>query len=163
MTDFAPFMIKLQKNFPLDSDDYSVICKALHEKDYDIVQLAGLLVLISEKSLYPDSLAAFIQNILKYSKTYKDPTPMFDIVGTGGDHLKTINISTTVAFIVAALGVKVAKHGNKAITSLAGSSDTLGAIGVPLISDLDEIRKIFHKKGLAFFSRGAFSFYYKRS
>lgn len=76
MTDFAPFMIKLQKNFPLDSDDYSIICKALHEKDYDIVQLAGLLVLISEKSLYPDSLAAFIQNILKYSKTYKDPTPI---------------------------------------------------------------------------------------
>ncbi len=156
MTDFAPFMIKLQENFPLDSDDYSVICKALHEKDYDIVQLAGLLVLISEKSLYPDSLAAFIQNILKYSKTYKDPTPMFDIVGTGGDHLKTINISTTVAFIVAALGVKVAKHGNKAITSLAGSSDTLGAIGVPLISDLDEIRKIFHKKGLAFFHAAHF-------
>ncbi|QKF85963.1 anthranilate phosphoribosyltransferase / anthranilate synthase component II, TrpD subunit [Campylobacter blaseri] len=151
MTNFAPFMIKLQKNFPLDGNDYEIICKALNDKDYDIVQLAGLLVLISEKSLYPDSLAALVKNILKYSTTYNDPTPMFDIVGTGGDRLKTINISTTTAFIIASLGVKVAKHGNKAITSKSGSSDTLSALGVEFKSDLAGITKLVHKKGLAFF------------
>lgn len=156
MTNFAPFMVKLQKNFPLEGSDYEVICKALHDQDYDIVQLAGLLVLISEKSLYPDSLAAFARNILKYSNTYSDPSPMFDIVGTGGDHLKTINISTTTAFIIASLGVKVAKHGNKAISSKAGSSDTLSTIGVPLISDLEKIRKILDEKHLAFFHAAHF-------
>lgn len=150
MTNFAPYMIKLQKGFPLESQDYEVICKALNDKDYDMVQLAGLLVLISEKSLYPDSLAAFVKNILKYSTTYNDPSVMFDIVGTGGDRLKTINISTTVAFILASLGVKIAKHGNKAITSKSGSSDALSALGVPLKNDLKEIRDLFEKTGLVF-------------
>lgn len=148
---FSPFMDKLQKNFPLESVDYEVICKALNEKNYDIVQLAGLLVLISEKSLYPDSLTSLVKNILKYSKTYINSEPMFDIVGTGGDKLKTINISTTVAFILASLGVKVAKHGNKAITSKSGSSDILHAIGVPLHDNLNKLRELTDKKGLGFF------------
>lgn len=151
VSNFAPFMIKLQNNFPLDGSDYEIICKALNDKEYDIVQLAGLLVLISEKSLYPDSLAAFVRNILHYSTTYNDPTPMFDIVGTGGDRLKTINISTTTSFILASLGVKVAKHGNRAITSKSGSSDALAALGIPLKSNLIDIRELLDKKGLAFF------------
>lgn len=147
----APFMIKLQKNFPLDANDYEIICKALFEKKYDIVQLSGLLVLISEKSLYPESLAALVKNILKYSTTYNDTSEMFDIVGTGGDRLKTINVSTTVAFILAALDVKVAKHGNKAITSKSGSSDTLVALDVPLSSSVEENLSSLKNKGLAFF------------
>ncbi|WP_177388570.1 anthranilate phosphoribosyltransferase [uncultured Campylobacter sp.] len=151
VVNFAPFMLKLQKGFPLDSDDYAVICKALYEQDYDIVQLAGLLVLISEKSLYPSSLTALVRSILKYSITYDDPSPMFDIVGTGGDRLKTINISTTVAFIAASFGVRVAKHGNRAITSRSGSSDALDALGVPLLSDLAQIRALLDRTGLAFF------------
>lgn len=148
---FAPFMTKLQKNFPLESKDYETICKALYDKNYDIVQLAGLLVLISEKSLYPDSLAALVKNILKYSITYSDSAPMFDIVGTGGDKLKTINISTTVAFILASMGVKVAKHGNRAITSKSGSSDVLSTLGVPLESDIAVLRNLTQNQGLAFF------------
>lgn len=151
VVNFAPYMAKLQKGYPLDSSDYEAICKALNDKEYDIVQLAGLLVLISEKSLYADSVAAFVKSILKYSVTYNDPKPMFDIVGTGGDRLKTINISTTVAFIVASFGVRVAKHGNKAISSKAGSSDTLTYIGVPMKGDLSYMRDLLEKKGLAFF------------
>lgn len=151
VTDLSPFMIKLQKNFPLDGNDYEIICKALYEKKYDIVQLGGLLVLISEKSLYPDSLAALVKNILKYSTTYNDTSEMFDIVGTGGDRLKTINISTTTAFILAALGVQVAKHGNKAVTSKSGSSDALAALKVPLSSSIEENLSSLKSKGLAFF------------
>jgi len=150
MTDFAPFMTKLQKDYPLDSSDYEVICQAINAKDYDIVQLAGLLVLISEKSLYPDSLAALVRNILKYSQTYSDSGDYFDIVGTGGDKLKTINVSTTAAFILASLGVKVSKHGNRAITSKSGSSDVLGALGIKLKSTIAENRELLENSGLAF-------------
>ncbi len=147
----SPFMTKLQKGFPLESSDYEVICRAINDKECDIVQLAGLLVLISEKSLYADSLAAFVQNILKYSTTYVDRGDIFDIVGTGGDKLKTINISTTVAFIAAALGVKVAKHGNKAITSQSGSSDVLKILNVPITGSIEENRARLREKGLTFF------------
>lgn len=151
MTSFAPYMTKLQKGYPLDSSDYEVICKALNDKDYDIVQLAGLLVLISEKSLYADSLAALVKNILKYSLTYNDDGEFFDIVGTGGDRLKTINISTTTAFILAALGIKVSKHGNRAVTSKSGSSDALSALNIPMSGSIEENRKLLEQKGLAFF------------
>lgn len=147
----APFMTKLQKGFALDSQDYEQIFSTVMTKEYDIVQLAGLLVLISEKSLYADSLCALVQNILRYSNTYSDASPMFDIVGTGADALKTINISTTASFILASLGVKVAKHGNGAISSQSGSSNTLEAIGVKLDSDINALRALLDAKGLAFF------------
>lgn len=148
---FAPFLLKLQKGFPLDGSDYEIICRAINAKNYDIVQLAALLVLISEKSLYPASVAALVQNILRYSHTYADASDMFDVVGTGGDRLKTINVSTTTAFILASLGIKVAKHGNKAITSKSGSSDVLSAIGVKLAPTIEQNRELLDKKGLAFF------------
>ncbi|NLK66872.1 MAG: anthranilate phosphoribosyltransferase [Campylobacteraceae bacterium] len=151
MENLAPFMKKLQVGFPLDSADYEIICKAINDKNYDIVQLAGLLVLISEKSLYPDSLAAFVKNILKYSLTYTDKGEYFDIVGTGGDGLKTINVSTTTAFIMAALGVKVAKHGNRAVTSKSGSSDALSALGVKFSSSIEENKTRLNDDGLVFF------------
>lgn len=151
VVNLSPYMVKLQKGFPLDSADYEVICAAINDKDYDIVQLAGLLVLISEKSLYADSLAALVKNILKYSTTYNDPSDIFDIVGTGGDRLKTINISTTTAFILASLGVKVAKHGNKAITSKSGSSDAITALGIPFSASIEENKNLLETKGLAFF------------
>lgn len=151
IANFAPFLTKLQKGFPLDSSDYEIICKEIYNKNYDSVQLGALLVLISEKSLYPDSLAALVKNILKYSTTYSDSSTMIDIVGTGGDGLKTINISTSVSFILAALGVKVAKHGNKAITSKSGSSDILSQININLSSDIELLKTILNEKNLAFF------------
>jgi len=125
-----PYLIKLQENIPLDDSDFEQICEIIASKEYEIVQLSALLVLISEKSLYPKSLAALAKNILKYSQTYRDDTPMIDLCGTGGDGFKTINISTTVAFILASLGIKVAKHGNKAVSSKSGSSDVLEILGV---------------------------------
>ncbi|ARR00230.1 anthranilate phosphoribosyltransferase [Campylobacter porcelli] len=148
---FAPFLTKLQKGFALDNSDYEIICKEIYNKNYDEIQLGALLVLISEKSLYPDSLAALVKNILKYSTTYNDNSPMMDIVGTGGDALKTINISTTSAFILASLGIKVAKHGNKAITSKSGSSDVLSQIGIDLDSDIKRLKSRLNSQNLAFF------------
>ena len=146
-----PFLIKLQENERLDDRDFEQICEIIASKEYEITQLAALLVLISEKSLYPQSLASLAKNILKYSQTYRDPSPMIDLCGTGGDGFKTINISTTVAFILASLGVKVAKHGNKAVSSKSGSSDVLEILGVQSSNSLLRQRELLNDKNLAFF------------
>ena len=149
--DMNKYLKKLQENIALTDTDFREICKIIDSKNYDIVQLGALLVLISEKSLYPESLTAFVKNILEYSTTFEDETPMIDVCGTGGDGFKTINISTAVAFILGAMGVNVAKHGNRAISSQSGSSDVLDKLGVPLEKSLaNQIEKL-HVKNLAFF------------
>ena len=149
--DMNKYLKKLQENIALTDTDFREICKIIDSKNYDIVQLGALLVLISEKSLYPESLTAFVKNILEYSTTFEDETPMIDVCGTGGDGFKTINISTAVAFILGAMGVNVAKHGNRAISSQSGSSDVLDKLGVPLENSLaNQIEKL-HTKNLAFF------------
>ena len=149
--DMNKYLKKLQENIALTDTDFREICKIIDSKNYDIVQLGALLVLISEKSLYPESLTAFVKNILEYSTTFEDETPMIDVCGTGGDGFKTINISTAVAFVLGAMGVNVAKHGNRAISSQSGSSDVLDKLGVPLEKSLaNQIEKL-HVKNLAFF------------
>ena len=148
---FKKYLKKLQDNLPLADNDFKEICEVINSKNYDIVQLGALLVLISEKSLYPESLTAFVKNILEYSVTFSDDTPMIDLCGTGGDGLKTINISTTVAFIVAAMGVKVAKHGNKSVTSKSGSSDVIDKLGLTMEkSIINQLNKL-ENSNLAFF------------
>ena len=149
--DMNKYLKKLQENIALTDTDFREICKIIDSKNYDIVQLGALLVLISEKSLYPESLTAFVKNILEYSATFEDDSDMIDVCGTGGDGFKTINISTAVAFILGAMGVNVAKHGNRAISSKSGSSDVLDKLGVPLENSLaNQIEKL-HVKNLAFF------------
>ena len=149
--DMNKYLKKLQENIALTDTDFHEICKIIDSKNYDIVQLGALLVLISEKSLYPESLTAFVKNILEYSTTFEDDSDMIDVCGTGGDGFKTINISTAVAFILGAMGVNVAKHGNRAISSKSGSSDVLDKLGVPLENSLaNQIEKL-HVKNLAFF------------
>ena len=147
----SKYLKKLQDNLPLSDTAFKEICAVINKKHYDIVQLGALLVLISEKSLYPESLTAFVKNILAYSTTFADERPMIDLCGTGGDGLKTINISTSVAFIAGALGVKVAKHGNRSVTSKSGSTDVLDSLGVEVVTSLMKQLNLLDSKGLAFF------------
>lgn len=148
---FAHFITKLQDNQGLNTDDFAQICQIIASREYEPIQLGALLVLITEKSLDERSLSAFVSNILKYSQTFNDESEMIDIVGTGGDGFKSINISTTTAFILAALGVKVAKHGNRAISSTSGSSDVLAALQIPAFDSISKQVKVLEEQKLTFF------------
>lgn len=145
------FITKLQDNQGLNTDDFAQICQIIASREYEAVQLGALLVLITEKSLDERSLSALVSNILKYSQTFNDESEMIDIVGTGGDGFKSINVSTTTAFILAALGVKVAKHGNRAISSASGSSDVLSALKIPAFDSIAKQVKVLDEQGLTFF------------
>ena len=78
---------------------------------------------------------------------------VLEIVGTGGDRANTFNISTTTALIVAAAGVKVAKHGNRAASSRCGTADCLEALGVNINQDPDLCRKLLSEVGMCFLAR----------
>lgn len=145
------FITKLQDNQGLNTDDFARICQIIASREYEAVQLGALLVLITEKSLDERSLSALVSNILKYSQTFNDESEMIDIVGTGGDGFKSINVSTTTAFILGALGVKVAKHGNRAISSASGSSDVLSALKIPAFDSIAKQVKVLDEQGLTFF------------
>lgn len=145
------FITKLQDNQGLNTDDFARICQIIASREYEAVQLGALLVLITEKSLDERSLSVLVSNILKYSQTFNDESEMIDIVGTGGDGFKSINVSTTTAFILGALGVKVAKHGNRAISSASGSSDVLSALKIPAFDSIAKQVKVLDEQGLTFF------------
>ncbi len=76
--------------------------------------------------------------------------PLIDIVGTGGDHSGTFNISTTAAFVIAGAGLPVAKHGNRSVTSKAGSADVLAALGVRLDLAPAQVARCIDEAGIGF-------------
>ncbi len=98
---------------------------------------AAFLAALANKGETTEEIAAFARalrarSIVPALHPETRQGEILDVCGTGGDRLNTFNISTTVALIVAAAGVTVAKHGNRAITSQAGSADVLEALGIPI-------------------------------
>jgi anthranilate phosphoribosyltransferase len=87
---------------------------------------------------------------------WRNAHEILDVCGTGGDRLNTFNISTTVAIICAAAGVPVAKHGNRAITSQAGSADVLEALGVKIDLSPIEAARSLRERNFAFFFAPAY-------
>jgi anthranilate phosphoribosyltransferase len=113
-------------------------------------QLAALLVALRMRGESVDELAGFASAMRERVLRVEAPAGAMDIVGTGGDGSGTFNISTTSAFIVAAAGVPVAKHGNRAITSRSGSADVLEALGVRIDHDADSAAAALRTFGFAF-------------
>ena len=117
---------------------------------------ANFLTALARKGETTEEIAAFARELRARSiqPTLDAETrsrEILDVCGTGGDRLNTFNISTTVALIVASAGVTVAKHGNRAITSQAGSADVLEALGVRIDLTPDEAACSLQKHGFAFF------------
>lgn len=99
-------------------------------------QIAALLMALRVRGETADELLGAVRAIRARMKVVPDaPEGTIDVCGTGGDGYGTLNVSTAVAFVLAALGVPVAKHGNRALSSRSGASDVLQALGVPLGDD----------------------------
>jgi anthranilate phosphoribosyltransferase len=113
---------------------------AVHElagADATVEAKADFLTALAQKGETTEEIAVFVRTLrdMAVVPPVDDETrnrPILDVCGTGGDRLNTFNISTTVALVVASAGVTVAKHGNRAITSQAGSADVLEALGIKI-------------------------------
>jgi anthranilate phosphoribosyltransferase len=97
-----------------------------------------------------DEITAGAKYLRQNVKYFEQPFDIIDTCGTGGDGSHTYNISTTVAFVLAGAGAKVAKHGGRASSSKSGSSDVLLALGVNIDANHDQCRKALTEAGLCF-------------
>ena len=93
-------------------------------------QIAGFAVALRMKGETPAEVAGLAQAMLEHATPIQLPGPLVDLVGTGGDGARTVNISTMGAIVAAAAGARVAKHGNRAASSACGAADVLEALGV---------------------------------
>ncbi len=117
---------------------------------------ADFLCLLARKIETPSEIAAFARELRARSipapiDSETRSRPILDVCGTGGDQLNTFNISTTVALVCAAAGVTVAKHGNRAVTSQAGSADVLEALGINIELLPAEAARSLREHQFAFF------------
>jgi anthranilate phosphoribosyltransferase len=85
------------------------------------------------------------------TKLANDFAPLFDTCGTGGDRAHTFNVSTVAALVLAACGVRVAKHGNRSVSSRCGSADLFEALGVNIAADPATVERCLNEAGIAFF------------
>jgi anthranilate phosphoribosyltransferase len=112
------------------------VLREMLEGDVTDIQIAALVTAIATRGATVDELAGFVQGLramgspLPLADTERDE--LVDTCGTGGDGHGTFNISTAAALVAAAAGVKIAKHGNRGITSKCGSADVLEALGIPV-------------------------------
>lgn len=104
------------------------------------VLIASFLTALTAKGETADEMTGFIDAMIDSASTFSIGPEAMDIVGTGGDQLHTVNISTMAAFAVAGCGVPVAKHGNRAASSSVGSADLLEALGVRLDAPEEVVR-----------------------
>src|SRR5947207_9625427 len=95
-------------------------------------QIAGFGVALRMKGETAAELSGLAQTMLDRATPISVPGPLVDLVGTGGDGARTVNISTMGAIVAAASGARVAKHGNRAATSACGAADVLEALGVAI-------------------------------
>ena len=114
-------------------------------------QIAALAVALRMKAETATELASAARVMRRHgARVELGERPLLDTCGTGGDGLSTFNISTVSALVVAATGVRVAKHGNRAVSSATGSADVLEALGVSLELDAEGARRCLSRAGIVF-------------
>ena len=114
------------------------------------VEKAAYLIALGMKGETVDEITASAVGMRKFSKKLRHSGEVFEIIGTGGDHSNSFNISTTASLVIAAAGIKVAKHGNRAASSKSGAADVLEALGVNIMLAPEKMEQVLESTGIAF-------------
>jgi anthranilate phosphoribosyltransferase len=123
---------------------------AMMREEATPAQVAGLLMALRTKGETVDELEGFANAMLAMARPVGIAEPVVDTCGTGGDRSGTFNISTIAAIVVAATGVRIAKHGNRAASSRCGSADLLEALGVRIDLDPGGVAACIEQAGIGF-------------
>jgi len=119
-------------------------------------QIAGFLVALRSKGETVDEITAFVETMYRHAAPMEVEGRVVDIVGTGGDGARTVNISTMAAVTIAGAGIRVVKHGNRASSSQSGSADVLESLGVRLDVPVGDLGKVLDAVGITFCFAPAF-------
>ena len=117
---------------------------------FNDAQIAGFLMALRAKGETVDEIAGFANAMREKMVSVPLASPAIDMCGTGGDARGTFNISTAASFVVAGAGVKVAKHGNRSMTSQSGSADVLQALGIAINRPVENSVEDIENTGLGF-------------
>lgn len=114
------------------------------------VQIAGFAVAMRAKGETVEEISGLVRSMYEHANVIEVPGDTVDIVGTGGDGAKTVNISTMSAIVIAGTGAKVVKHGNRAASSASGASDVLEKLGVNLELTPKRVAEVAEEAGITF-------------
>jgi anthranilate phosphoribosyltransferase len=134
----------------LTADNTSWAMDTIMSGEATPAQIAGFLVALSAKGETVEELSGLVDTMLAHAKPISISGEKLDIVGTGGDQLNTVNISTMAALVAAGAGAKVVKHGNRAASSSSGSADVLEALGVRLDLSIAQVAQNAEEAGITF-------------
>ncbi len=153
------YLLKLIDGATLSREETHEIMLNITKEQYNVQQIAALLMAIQSRGATVDELLGLRDGLLETGK-YVDFSEYntIDIVGTGGDGKNTFNISTCSAFVVAGAGYKVTKHGNGGSTSVSGASNVLQGHGVKFTDDFDILRKSLDEAGICYFHAPLFAY-----
>ncbi len=147
-------IVKIVSKQDLTYDEAYTVMNEIMSGETTPTQNAAFLASLSTKSARAETtseIAGCAAAMRDHATKVDTDLDLFEIVGTGGDNAHSFNISTTSALIVAAGGVKVAKHGNRAASSACGTADCLEALGVNIEQSPDKCRELLNDVGICFF------------
>ena len=149
---FTTLIDKLQLRRDLTAEEASAAMAEIMAGRATPAQIAGLLVGLAMKGERPPEIVGFATAMRAASRplarTHDD---VFDTCGTGGDRQRTLNVSSLAALVLAACGVRVAKHGNRSVSSACGSADLFEALGVDIEAPPETVERCLDAVGMAFF------------
>lgn len=148
--DLRPLLAIVADGTPLSRDQAETAFDIIMSGDATPAQIGGFLMALRVRGETVDEITGAAQIMRAKVQSVEAPAGAIDVVGTGGDAKGTLNISTASSFVVAACGVPVAKHGNRALSSKTGAADVLTALGVNIDADFALVREAIWENGIGF-------------
>ena len=147
---FKPLLARLANGETLSEDDADAFFAACLRGEPTPAQTAAAVTAMRLRGETVGEITACARAMRRAATTLEHAFEVIDVCGTGGDGLHTLNISTAVGFVAAGGGLKVAKHGNRAISSRSGTSDVVAALGVNIAATPDQHRRALESAGICF-------------
>jgi anthranilate phosphoribosyltransferase len=148
--DLKPFLAKLAEGRSLDADEAEAAFDIIMSGSASQAQIGAFLMALRVRGETVDEITGAVRIMRAKAVAVSAPADTIDVVGTGGDASGTYNISTAAAIVVAACGVPVAKHGNRALSSRSGAADVLAALGVNIDADFALVERAIREAGIGF-------------